>query len=419
MNAITVENLAKSYLLKHRPGQTTGYGSIRESLAHGVLNLKRKLQSKRYDQDQTQEVFWALQDVNLTIEQGERVAIIGRNGAGKSTLLKILSRITDPTCGSISINGRLSSLLEVGTGFHPELTGRENVFLNGAVMGMTRSEVLRKFDAIVAFSEVERFLDTPVKRYSSGMYVRLAFAVSAFLEPDIMVLDEVLSVGDTSFQKKCQAKMMQLATEGRTVLFVSHSMGAVRNLCDKGIVLSKGRASEKMPIDSAIAMYMREGARADDLEFPMTTDDVDCLAFDLQQYGLNSTEFEAEQPIDVEIRFKAHKSLTDFRIGFYLKTNLGDVVFRSLAADWNPQYANVAPGEYCLRAQIPANFLVPGGYLIEFHCSRFGIRDYFADQVTVPVRVQNSTRYNIQHPGEQLPGFLTLNSDWQWNKIAL
>jgi lipopolysaccharide transport system ATP-binding protein len=201
------------------------------------------------------EEFWALKDVSFEIKQGDRVGIIGRNGAGKSTLLKILSRITEPTCGRTSIKGRVASLLEVGTGFHPELTGRENIYLNGAILGMSKEEIKRKFDEIVAFAEVEKFLDTPVKRYSSGMYVRLAFAVAAHLEPEILIVDEVLAVGDTQFQKKCLGKMGKVAQEGRTVLFVSHNMPAIRTLCSTGIVLDKGKVIYSGSTSQCIAAY--------------------------------------------------------------------------------------------------------------------------------------------------------------------
>ena len=219
------------------------------------------------------EEFWALKDVNFEVKRGEVVGIIGRNGAGKSTLLKILSRITEPSDGRVEIKGRVASLLEVGTGFHPELTGRENIYLNGAILGMTRAEIRRKFDEIVAFAEVERFLDTPVKRYSSGMYVRLAFAVAAHLEPEILIVDEVLAVGDAEFQKKCLGKMKKAAAgQGRTVLFVSHSMSAVSALCHRGIVLHRGRLLFDGLVEDALARYLglreRCSARASAADLP-------------------------------------------------------------------------------------------------------------------------------------------------------
>jgi lipopolysaccharide transport system ATP-binding protein len=241
---IRVENLGKKYTLNHQEQER--YTALRDVLSNRAKALLKPWQSqnsKLKTQNSTHEEFWALKDVNFEINQGDRVGIIGRNGAGKSTLLKILSRITEPTCGRIEIKGRIASLLEVGTGFHPELTGRENIFLNGAILGMSKEEIKRKFDEIVAFAEVEKFLDTPVKRYSSGMYVRLAFAVAAHLEPEILVVDEVLAVGDAQFQKKCLGKMEDISKkENRTILFVSHNMEAIQNLCSKGILLEKGKS---------------------------------------------------------------------------------------------------------------------------------------------------------------------------------
>ena len=241
-NAITVSGLSKKYRLRHsaRPH----YGSLRESITAGAATLARRMYSGQWTASRDrEEEFWALKDVSFSLQTGERLGIIGRNGAGKSTLLKILSRITESTDGKVEIRGRVSSLLEVGTGFHPELTGRENIFLNGTILGMTSRDVRRKFDEIVGFAEIERFLDTPVKRYSSGMYVRLAFAVAAYLEPDILIVDEVLAVGDAQFQRRCLGRMEELSHSGRTVIFVTHNMDALVSLCTKGIVLEKGSVS--------------------------------------------------------------------------------------------------------------------------------------------------------------------------------
>ena len=247
-NAIVVENLSKHYLIGHRlsPIGPYRYVALRDMIGRKISNFARKatdvLRGRQVVQGDEVEEFWALRHVSFEVKKGEVLGIIGRNGAGKSTLLKILSRITEPTEGRVVLGGRIASLLEVGTGFHPELTGRENIFLNGAILGMTQREIRRKFDEIVAFAEVEKFLDTPVKHYSSGMYVRLAFAVAAHLEPEILVVDEVLAVGDAEFQKKCLGKMDEVSREqGRTVLFVSHNMEAVLRLCTRGILLESGR----------------------------------------------------------------------------------------------------------------------------------------------------------------------------------
>jgi len=255
---IRAEGLGKRYMIGHE-AKREHYVAIRDVVTRGVLNLLRKtgdFARGRVDtSDGTVEEFWALRNVSFEVTRGEVIGIIGHNGAGKSTLLKILSRITEPTEGSVRIQGRVASLLEVGTGFHPELTGRENIYLNGAILGMTRAEIKRRFDEIVAFAEVEKFLDTPVKRYSSGMYVRLAFAVAAHLEPEILVVDEVLSVGDASFQRKCLGRMSEVAGEGRTVLFVSHNMDALRRICETGILLSHGRAIARDSMGTCIERY--------------------------------------------------------------------------------------------------------------------------------------------------------------------
>ncbi|MEI6704739.1 MAG: polysaccharide ABC transporter ATP-binding protein, partial [Deltaproteobacteria bacterium] len=258
---ITVENLSKRYTLHHQ--QREQYTALRDVITNGVTSFGRKLLSsfkKTLISDSCilppeSEDFWALKDVSFEVKQGDRIGIIGRNGAGKSTLLKILSRITEPTTGSVRIKGRVASLLEVGTGFHPELTGRENIFLNGAILGMGRAEIKKKFDEIVDFAEIEKFLDTPVKRYSSGMYVRLAFAVAAHLEPEILVVDEVLAVGDAQFQKKCLGKMEAVSREGRTVLFVSHNMGVISQLCNQGILLERGKIAYGGKIKGVVDAY--------------------------------------------------------------------------------------------------------------------------------------------------------------------
>jgi lipopolysaccharide transport system ATP-binding protein len=257
--AIQAENVSKSYWLGHRTREAERYIALRDVIAAGARELARKtvdmIAGRPMVQGDHVEEFWALRDVSFQIRVGETVGIIGRNGAGKSTLLKILSRITEPTQGRIKIHGRVASLLEVGTGFHPELSGRENVFLNGAILGMTRREIQRKFDEIVAFAGVNNFIDTPVKRYSSGMYVRLAFAVAAHLDPEILVVDEVLAVGDAAFQRKCLGKMQEIGRSGRTVLFVSHNIAAINTLCSSAILLESGRVKQRGPTSDVVAAY--------------------------------------------------------------------------------------------------------------------------------------------------------------------
>jgi len=254
---ISVEKLSKKYTIGH---QEQRYVNLRDVITDAAKSLSQKITKTHKPKkiSSSSEEFWALKDVSFEIKQGDRVGIIGRNGAGKSTLLKILSRITEPTAGRIHISGRVASLLEVGTGFHGELTGRENIYLNGAIMGMSKAEIRRKFDEIVAFAEVERFLDTPVKRYSSGMYVRLAFAVAAHLEPEILIVDEVLAVGDIRFQQKCLGKMEDVSREGRTVLFVSHNMSTVSHLCNRGILLESGSLYVDSAAEEAIKIYLEK-----------------------------------------------------------------------------------------------------------------------------------------------------------------
>ena len=263
---IKVEGLGKKYIIGHEERER--YTALRDVIVRKAKKIFSF--SKNKTANYRREEFWALKDISFEVKQGDRLGIIGRNGAGKSTLLKILSRITEPTTGSVKIKGRVASLLEVGTGFHPELTGRENIFLNGAILGMSRAEVKKKFDEIVDFSEVEKFLDTPVKRFSSGMYVRLAFAVAAHLEPEILLVDEVLAIGDAEFQKKCLGKMEDVSkNEGRTVLFVSHNMSAVQNLCNTGILLKNGIIDNNGDISKIIVKYREE---LDHKEFKVLTD---------------------------------------------------------------------------------------------------------------------------------------------------
>lgn len=261
--AIKIENLGKRYIVDHeRKARGGGYRTLRESLvetaAAPLKRLQRGLTGQGFgSQAVTHEEFWALKDVSFEVQPGEVVGIIGRNGAGKSTLLKILSQITKPTKGRVELNGRVGSLLEVGTGFHPELTGRENIYLNGSILGMKKTEIDSKFDEIVAFAEIEQFLDTPVKRYSSGMYVRLAFAIAAHLQPEVLIIDEVLAVGDAEFQSKCMGRMREVAESGRTIFFVSHNVAAVRMLCTRGIFLQAGSLSDDDTVESVVTHYMR------------------------------------------------------------------------------------------------------------------------------------------------------------------
>ncbi|MBD2578999.1 ABC transporter ATP-binding protein [Oscillatoria sp. FACHB-1406] len=304
---IRVENLGKKFIIGH---QQEPYRALRDVLAQNARAIGRAiLRPGQKTKNPAREEFWALKDISFEVKQGDRVGLIGRNGAGKSTLLKILSRITEPTTGRIFLRGRVASLLEIGTGFHPELTGRENIFLNGAILGMSRAEIARKFDAIVAFAEVEKFLDTPVKRYSSGMHVRLAFAVAAHLEPDILIVDEVLAVGDAQFQKKCLGKMEDVGKEGRTVLFVSHNMAAVEKLCDRGVVLQQGKVLATGSQTDAIARYL-VGLSEGQLSLRDRTDrqgsgEIKVVAIDIRDEDGNLLDMvQSGQTIDVYLHFE-------------------------------------------------------------------------------------------------------------------
>ena len=406
--SLKVENLSKKYLI----GRSGPRLTFREALVDWATSWAR------VKSDQTLKEFWALRDVTFSVNAGERIGIIGANGAGKSTLLKILSRVTDPSAGRVTISGRVSSLLEVGTGFHPELTGRENIYLNGAILGMTSSEIRRKFDEIVHFAEVEEFLDTPVKRYSSGMYVRLAFAVAAHLDPDILIVDEVLAVGDARFQRKSLGKMEDSAREGRTVIFVSHSMAAVKNLCQSAVVLDKGRATEKLRVDEAISCYLASVEPQHDSRYPLHGKDVDLIAFEVTQHGLPQNEFDAAFPIDIEIRFRLLRDVTLFRVGIIVRSRFGEIIFRSLLADWDPSFEHLLAGVYKLTGAIPARTLVAGAYQIQVDCSRFGLIDYgFWEPSAKSLKIRSPAGYNTAHPDEQPFGIVYV--DGRWNLLAL
>lgn len=338
---IEVEHLTKTYYLRHQKQER--YTALRDVLANKVKGIFGGPKSSSY----STETFNALHDVSFAVEQGDRVGIVGRNGAGKSTLLKILSRIVSPTTGRIIIDGRVASLLEVGTGFHPELTGRENIFLNGSILGMSREEITKKFDEIVAFSEVEQFLDTPVKRYSSGMYVRLAFSVAAHLEPEILIVDEVLAVGDAAFQRKCLGKMNDVSGQGRTILFVSHNMEAVQKLCNKGIMLQHGKMTEQGAIEPVIKKYL-EAYQNNESHFaiplPENAEKKQAIAYELiveNAEGREVSEVAIGEFWRIRIKFRVQQETEGFIIALGLSTSLD----LPLQTTWSrPQ--RISTGEY-------------------------------------------------------------------------
>jgi lipopolysaccharide transport system ATP-binding protein len=320
---IKVENISKRYVIGHQNAKGDG---LRHAIENAFRAPQRWFKDRREKRAAATEEFWALKDVSFEIKRGEVVGIIGRNGAGKSTLLKILSRITEPTSGRITLEGRVASLLEVGTGFHQELTGRENIFLNGAILGMSRVEIKRKFDEIVEFSEVEKFLDTPVKRYSSGMYVRLAFAVAAHLEPEILIVDEVLAVGDVTFQNKCLGKMEDIArSHNRTVLFVSHNLGAVRRLCTTGVTLKSGRVTKVGPIDSVLASYGESlSMSGDDMLDHHGRTSVTVKDINLHVNGIKCDSVSSGETVELRIQLEFKESVKQsVRVGIALENMFG------------------------------------------------------------------------------------------------
>jgi lipopolysaccharide transport system ATP-binding protein len=339
---IKVENVSKSYLLRHKKPER--YATLRDE----ITRKTKKIFSRSNVALPSQETFWALKEISFEVQQGERVGVIGRNGAGKSTLLKVLSRITTPTSGRVSLKGRIASLLEVGTGFHPELTGRENIFLNGSILGMSRQEIISKFDEIVDFAEVELFLDTPVKRYSSGMYVKLAFAVAAYLEPEILVVDEVLAVGDALFQKKCLGKMEEVSKQGgRTVIFVSHNMQAVQKLCKKGLLLRQGRVEAFGEINQIVNTYLEssEGGQSTyHIALPEDHENLSGYAIHMQVEGANGNPL-AEVPVgntwQVRVTFRINKRTEGFVIALGIVTQLE----MPLQTSWS-EARDFQPGDY-------------------------------------------------------------------------
>ena len=432
--AIKVESLGKSYLVGHNSTQER-YTALRDVITHNVTNLVRKTRDMMAGRPIVQgddiEEFWALRDVNFEIKQGDRVGIIGRNGAGKSTLLKILSRITEPSHGRVSINGRVSSLLEVGTGFHPELSGRENIFLNGAILGMSRQEIQRKFDEIVDFSEVERFLDTPVKRYSSGMYVRLAFAVAAHLEPEILIVDEVLAVGDAQFQKKCLGKMDDVSRNGRTVLFVSHNMDAINSLCNSAILMDKGNCILQGSTSDVTRLYLgnnRESSSPLTWKKPSNLKGKFDHIVDILGYQVTSETGDtspvlfksSKYSVEVEATIKSKNENIVFFLSYY--NTEGDLIFVSDCYDNPVNYDSLEPGRIVLKSPLPSDLLNNDTYFIELSCvihhmgwvlpGGQGQRMEFKFVDDTP---PNKMKYSANHPftGSTKPGILSIKLPWQ------
>jgi len=425
---VEVQNLSKLYHLG-----ATGLTSVRESL-ESVFGRKkpapRPAGRMPIPDDRTgpePNTFWALRDVSFSVQAGAVVGIVGRNGAGKSTLLKILSRITEPTSGRAILRGRVVSLLEVGTGFHPELSGRENIFLNGAILGMRRAEIAAKFDEIVDFSEVGAFIDTPVKRYSSGMFVRLAFAVAAHLDPEILLIDEVLAVGDAGFQKKCLGKMGEVATQqGRTVFFVSHNMGAVRALCEHAVLIEGGRLTRTGPPGEVISQYLagsmskvgeQDGAIAwEDLALAPQCPEVALRGLRLlDPTGRPSSTFEADKPVTIEITYEVLQRLRGARFTLLLLTQEGELAFA--ATDHLFQNELQPPGRYRTSCHIPGGLLNRRNYQVSVQCDIPGERYLLpaAEYLTFLVSGAGNQSSNFPEPW---PGVVCPKLDWKVEAVG-
>ena len=396
--AIQVRDLGKRYTIGAYQGR---YKSLRDSLVNTVTAPFRRF-GKNGAKEQDERIFWALKDVSFNIEHGEVVGIIGRNGAGKSTLLKLLARITEPTTGEIRMRGRVGSLLEVGTGFHPELTGRENIFLNGAILGMSRKEIERKFDEIVDFAEIEKFIDTPAKHYSSGMYMRLAFAVAAHLEPEILLVDEVLAVGDIQFQKKCLGKMGEVAKQGRTVLFVSHNMGAVLRLCKRGILLRAGQLDYRGDINETVSRYnsyvnnsqlsVEKSSRRGGSGGARFTE-----IWVADEYENKKNGFSSQAPLTIHLKAKLsteYISKSSLVIGFGLDSLDGTRVFTGVS-EWVGKFVNPVGETFHAIFNLPFLPLATGEYLISASISYAGdTLDYVEHCERIEVTQTNRNEIN-------------------------
>ncbi len=426
---IHVENVGKKYILAHR--QQNQNPTLKDALSAAVRVVLEKVRSPQHMAGlySTREEFWALKDVSLEALQGERVGIIGRNGAGKSTLLKILSRITEPTTGRIHIKGRVASLLEVGTGFHPELTGRENIFLNGAVLGMSKAEVRKKFDEIVAFAEVEKFLDTPVKRYSSGMYVRLAFAVAAHLEPEILIVDEVLAVGDLAFQRKCLGKMEHVANEGRTLLFVSHNMSSILSLTQRCLRFESGRIVTAGPSADVVREYIRQveaaGERSGKIVLTSLARDENIVGKKaryewirlLNSKGEETPVLSEREPFVVELCFRVYEPLRHVQLGCTVKTLEDEIKLFTVPS---PEFSShFRPGLYSVQLRCDPNYLRPGDYVLMLRLFGDAMRqDHLSEAAFLNIHPAASDQDgNLPHQ-RWIKGYLQFDYSWSEPQVV-
>lgn len=427
--AISVNNLSKQYRIGAEQPKFQ-YGMFRDVLMDTLtipVRLYRALRGQGMRGTTSTTTIWALDDVSFDLEEGRVLGIVGRNGAGKSTLLKILSRVTEPTKGTVSVRGRVGSLLEVGTGFHPELTGRENIYMNGAILGMKSADIDRNFDEIVDFSEVGKFIDTPVKRYSSGMYLRLAFAVAAHLEPEILVVDEVLAVGDAEFQRKCLGKMNDVAQQGRTVLFVSHNMSAILRLTQEAIVLNKGQLIKRAPTAEAVDFYLSSG-QAESGQRIWGVDDVPAASQPFRPVSVRIKDgsgnivqtVRSTEPLTVEWEYQIDATITGLRVGIYISTMRGEYIFTAFDTDDAKQYEQFVArqsGRYVSRCTIPADFFNEGRYSLGVNASSFGVKRYFMDENALSFNVDISGAPGTQWP-EVRQGPIRPRFDWKIEKLG-
>ena len=391
------------------------YQTLRESVTRWMTAPFRRFRHRKESAVDPAE-FWALKDIDFEVNQGEVVGIIGRNGAGKSTLLKILSRITEPTEGEIDIHGRVGSLLEVGTGFHPELTGRENVFLNGAILGMKRAEITRKFDEIVAFAEVEKFIDSPVKHYSSGMYMRLAFAVAAHLEPEILIVDEVLAVGDAQFQKKCLGKMGEVAKQGRTVLFVSHNLQAIATLCDRGMLLHQGKLILQDETIKVLASYANLQSTHEGMTWFGIDGDDDLSLLRVKVISSEGSDFcRSDQDIGVEVMFRTNASMLGLICAVEIFNQFDTKLIYSNFDDLLPPPATlVEKGIHTWRVTIPKNTLAAGNYRVQFDLGIHNLKRVSTEESHLQIHVENVAgigRRFLAHSNLIRPA-------WEWEHLS-
>ncbi len=412
MTIVEIENLSKKYLISHEQQQP--YASIKEIAANWARQSLRRLTGRAPAQAKVSyEEFWALKDINLSIQEGDRVALLGRNGAGKSTLLKLLSRITEPTTGRLKIRGRVASLLEVGTGFHPELTGRENILLNGAIMGMSYQEIRSKFDEIVAFADIEKFLDTPIKRYSSGMFMRLGFAIAAHLDADLLIVDEVLAVGDAQFQEKCLKKMNEMGSQGSTVLFVSHSINSVLSLCNKGVFLEKGELKAFEPIETCVSRYIRSCPVAG-LEWKGDCGDEHiriyqtALAFPSSNTGF----FYQGERTALQVNFEILKPHSDLMFGFSVLNSRNQTIARSRLCDHEEHKGLMETmGLHHLAFDMDLSLFHPGEYQIKLECSILNKKQIIQEDILLKFAVYSQQQALKHEIGVEKDG-ISLGNRW-------